>query len=166
MWLSTRNILSKGDDDWLGYIEFIKLPHLKEVRTIDPWVNKIVDGSLFLTSLDEVEEVLAMLQPPEPVKQYSQLLVNVSDEEIAPQDVSRFHFLGYDLSDETHTSSLLNCGPWTGILAPMTQRLNQYGLLSLEDAKLAQELLPSVWENDAHAYVDIWALFEVSLYLT
>lgn len=166
MWLSTRNILSRGDDDWQGYIEFIKLPHLKEVRTIDPWVNKIADGSLFLTSLDEVEEVLAMLQPPEPVKQYSQLLVNVSDEEIAPQDISRFHFLGCDLSDETHTSSLLNCGPWTGILAPMTQRLNQYGLLSLEDAKLAQELLPSVWENDPHAYVDIWTLFDVSFYLT
>jgi len=69
--------------------------------------------------------------------------------------------MGYDLSDETWTSSLLNCGRWEGTLAPIAQRVNQYGLLSLEDAKTAQSLLPEAWHDDPHAMVTIWALFEV-----
>ena len=32
-------------------------------------------------------------------------------------------FLGYDLSDETWTSSLLNCGRWEGELMNIAQRV-------------------------------------------
>ena len=42
-------------------------------------------------------------------------------------------FLGYDLSDETWTSSLLNCGRWEGELMKIAQRVNQYGLLNWEE---------------------------------
>jgi hypothetical protein len=69
--------------------------------------------------------------------------------------------LGHDLSDETWTSSLLNCGRWSGVLAPIAQRVNQYGLLNLEDAKKAQALLPQAWHDNPHAHVTIWALFEI-----
>jgi hypothetical protein len=66
------------------------------------------------------------------------------------------------LSDETHTSSLLNCGPWEGKLSPLASRLNCYGLLTYEDAVLAQTLLPTEWPGDPHGEVTIWALYEVT----
>jgi len=56
---------------------------------------------------------------------------------------------------------LLNCGPWKGQLQPFADRQNQFGLLSRSDAEAAQNLLPLVWgENEPHAQVVIWALFE------
>ncbi len=73
----------------------------------------------------------------------------------------RLKLLGYDLTDETWTSSVLNCGHWQGELAPIAQRTGKNGLLSLEDAKLAQALLPKAWPGDPHGLVTIWALFEI-----
>lgn len=93
-------------------------------------------------------------------KQYYLLLADALNEAI-PQNHPRLKLLGYDLSDETRTSSLLNCGRWEGILAPIAQRVNKYGLLNLEDAKIAQSLLPDAWCNEPHAFVTIWALFEM-----
>ena len=69
--------------------------------------------------------------------------------------------LGHDLSDRTRTSTLLNCGRWEGVLEPIAKRARDNGLLDLPDAKLAQALLPEAWQGDAHAYVTIWALYEV-----
>ena len=68
--------------------------------------------------------------------------------------------LGHDLSNETHTSSLLNCGPWEGQLKPFTERLNEYGLLSRQDAESAKKILPNEWGDDPHARVTVWALYE------
>lgn len=56
---------------------------------------------------------------------------------------------------------LLNYGCWSGKLAKIAKRVNQYGLLSLEDAKTAQALLPEAWHYDPYALATIWALFEV-----
>ena len=39
MWLSTRRIRRSGDPEWDDYIQFVGLPHLREVRTIDSWRN-------------------------------------------------------------------------------------------------------------------------------
>ena len=66
------------------------------------------------------------------------------------------------MSDETWTSSLLNCGRWQGILEPIARRTKENGLLKLEDAKLAQSLLPKAWGGDPHGFVTVWALFEVT----
>ena len=162
MWLSRRSMFRKGDPEWDGYIAFIALPHLLEVRTMDSYLNKDLDGTLLVNTLDDLDQLLAYFEPLEPETQYFQLLVHQSFENVALQDPSRFQLLGYDLSDETHTSSVLNCGPWTGVLAPFTRRLNQYGLLDLVDAQLAQALLPSAWGGDPHADVEVWALFEVT----
>ncbi len=51
------------------------------------------------------------------------------DLEPIPRLSKEFHLLGFDLCDETKTSSILNCGPWTGLLFPLTKKLNNYGLL-------------------------------------
>ncbi|MBW4422553.1 MAG: hypothetical protein KME13_25630 [Myxacorys californica WJT36-NPBG1] len=166
MWyFSTRVIRGVGDPEWAGYIDFLGLPHLSEVRTIDSWCNLHADDSGYW-EFQSLEEALGeawrdeLLPLPVPGKQYYQLFTNALTEQI-PQAHPRLKLLGYDLSDETWTSSLLNCGRWEGVLAPIAQRINQYGLLNLDDAKSAQVLLPEVWDDNPHAFVKIWALFEV-----
>lgn len=161
-WLSTRVIRRVGEPEWADYINFLGLPHLSEVRSIDSWCNPHAEGSgdYALESLEQVEEVLDLLPHPIVGKQYYLLFADALKEAI-PQNHPRLKLLGYDLSDETWTSSLLNCGRWEGILAPIAQKVNQYGLLNLEDAKTAQVLLPDAWGHDHHAFVTIWALFEM-----
>ena len=117
---------------------------------------------MYLNALEDFGALLTQFKPLEPATEYYQLLVHLSLGRPAPRDPSRFRLLGYDLSDETHTSSLLNCGPWTGELAPFTLRLNPFGLLAQEDARMAQALLPDAWGNDPHSIVEVWALFEIS----
>lgn len=165
MWcLSTRVIRRAVDPEWTDYIEFIGLPHLQEIRTIDSWCNPYAEGSgnYLLESLDQVWEFLLDDLLPSPVmgEQYYLVFTDALSSEI-PHNHPRLKLLGYDLSDSTWTSSLLNCGRWSGVLAPIAQRVNQYGLLSLEDAKIAQSLLPEAWHDNPHAIVTIWALFEV-----
>lgn len=162
LWLSTREIRRAGDPEWEGYIQFIGLPHLREVRSIDSWCNPGLGGNLPVSSLEELWECLE------------------ADGDSGPTDGSQYHLLftdalghhgsichprlkllGYDLSDETWTSSLLNRGQWQGILEPIARRSGQNGLLSLEDAKLAQAVLPEAWRGDPHSFVTIWVLFEI-----
>ena len=162
MWLSRRRTFRAGDPGWDEYIVFIGLPHLREVRTLDGTLNEDLDGSAYVNALDELTALLDHFEPSAPGVEYYQILVHQVLERPVLQDPSRFHLLGYDLSDETHTSSLLNCGPWTGELASFTWRLNQYGLLAQEDARVAQALLPAAWGNDPHSIVEIWALFEIN----
>jgi hypothetical protein len=166
MWyLSTRIIRGIDDPEWAGYIDFLGLPHLSEVRTIDSWCNPYAEGSgdwVFPSLADALEEAWSgeLLPLPGSSKQYYQLFTDALASEI-PSSHPRLTVLGYDLSDETWTSSLLNCGRWLGVLAPIAQRVNQYGLLTLEDAKTAQVLLPEAWCDNPHAFVTVWALFEV-----
>lgn len=164
MWLSTRRIRRLGDPEWDDYIQSIGLPHLTEVRTIDSWCNPHVDGTYSVSSLDELWELLDLdwLQVPVAGQEYYLLFTDALGPNGSIQH-PRLRLLGYDLSDETWTSSLLNCGQWQGVLEPIAQQTGENGLLSLEDAKLAQTLLPEAWGGDPHGYVTIWALFEVTL---
>jgi len=163
MWLSTRKIRRVGDPEWEGYIQFVALPHLREVRTIDSWCNPCVDGNYPVSSLDELWERLGMGLPPVPVAgdEYYLFFTDALGPNGSIQH-PRLRLLGYDLSDETWTSSLLNCGRWQGVLEPIARRTGENGLLTLEDAKIAQRLLPEAWGGDPHGYVTVWALFEVS----
>jgi internalin A len=164
--LTTVIILRPGNFEWEGYINYIGLNHIQEIRSIDPWLNPSVDGSeqiyIYgeLPSIEEIDRSLDRLPIPIKGEQYYQLVVDAQSVEI-PQDCSRFRLLGYDLYDEWGISSLLRCGRWTGILAPIAQRSNKYGLLTLEDALTAQSFLPEAWNGDHHAFVTIYALFEV-----
>ena len=161
MWISTRNYFKRGDPGWENYIEFIQIPGLVEVRSIDSMLNDFVEDSGAVPC--EREDVFEMIRELPPVSSgaYYQLAVNLR-EESARAASPGWNLLGYDLSDETRTSSILNCGPWKGRLAPFVGRLNGFGLLTLEDATLVQRILPEVWgEEEPHARCDIWQLHEV-----
>lgn len=163
MWLSTRKIFHANEDRWLDYINWMGLPPVQEIRSIDSWLNQYVadGGDIEFESWGELDELLAYSPKPEAGKEYYQLVVNALTESL-PTDNQRFKLLGYDLSDETHTSSLLNCSGWAQeTLAPIAQRVNACGLLNLEDAKLAQQLLPAAWHQDPHSFVSVWALYEI-----
>jgi hypothetical protein len=162
LWLSTRRIRRRGDPDWDDYVRFVGLPHLQEVRTIDSWCNPHIDGDYELGTLKELWERLEMhmLPIPDPDREYYLLFTNALGANGLIEH-PRLKLLGYDLSDETGTSSLLNCGRWQGVLEPIAKRTGENGLLTLEDAKLAQALLPEAWGRDPHSFVTVWELFEV-----
>jgi hypothetical protein len=160
MWLSRRAIRRSGDAEWDDHMNFIGLSHLREMRTMDWWGNPCIEGNFLIYSLDELWERLSELQRPTPEKEYHLLFTDA----LGPGGLlnhPQLRLLGHDLSDRTLTSSLLNCGRWEGVLEPIAKRARDNGLLDLLDAKLAQALLPEAWHGDAHAYVTIWALYEV-----
>lgn len=163
MWLSTRRVRRRGDPEWDTYIEFVGLSHLREVRSIDSWCNPCVDGNYPAFTLDELWAHLESGMPRAPACK-SEYYLMFADALGTKGSVEhpRLRLLGYDLSDETWTSSLLNCGRWQGVLEPIARRASENGLLGLEDAKLAKALLPEAWGDDPHGLVTIWALFEVS----
>ena len=104
---------------------------------------------------------LESLLPQKTANEYHLLIVDSEYHEIFSHP--RLTFLGYDLSDETWTSTLLNCGPWEGKLATIAANRHSNGLLELPAAKTAQAILPDEWNNDPHSHVTIWALYEVSI---
>ena len=163
IWLSTRRRFGVEDADWPKYIAFIGLPSLTEVRSLDSMLNGYVAdcGSCPILSYQDVEEALASLPRPSNPREYYLLAADAERDGPPPEPV-RCALLGHDLSDETHTSSLLNCGPWTGELAPFSRRLNAYGLLTLEDAVAVKSILPRAWPDEPHAKVTVWALYEVA----
>jgi hypothetical protein len=139
---------------------------LPDIRSIDGWCNPTVDRADTLVC-PNLAEALAAVETPDRLplptpSQYYQLFVDMQTIE-PPHAHPQLKLLGYDLSDATWTSSLFNCGLWEGALAPLVQRTNQYGLLRLEDAQTAQAILPDVWPNCPHAFVTIWAVFEVQM---
>lgn len=160
MWLSTRKIRSLDDLEWADHLNSLGLHHLREVRSVDSWCNPHFDYSqnFRLHSLDEVWEMLNWL--PTPIgQQYHLLFADPNNPEVI-LDHPRLKLLGYDLLSQAGQSSLLNYRPWIGVLAPLAQRMNQYGLLSWEDAQAAQAILPKAWSNHPCSKVKIWVLFE------
>ncbi len=162
IWVSTRRTFREGDAGWPKYIEFVGLPALTEVRSLDSMLNEYVDdcGECSLQSFDELESSLASLPRPSNDREYHLLFMDAEHEEPPPTS-TQCTLLGFDLSDWTHTSSLLNCGPWIGELARFTSRLNRYGLLSYDDALSAKAILPLAWPDHPHADVTVWALYEI-----
>jgi hypothetical protein len=163
MFVTVRRKVRKGDNHWLEYIRAVDRPYIDEVRTIDGYVNPYVPhaGDVRCT-LETLAQALEDLPDPDPNNEYCLLAIDLLTE---PDAVARlpegWKLLGYDLSDTTKTSSLHNCGRWDGVLEPLALRLNEFGLLSLADAELARKLLPIEWgEQERHAHVTIWALYE------
>jgi len=155
--LSTRRIRRRGEEPWPFTTRF---PQLEEARSIDSWINPCVDdcGNYAVTSLDELSGLLELLPKPVAGREYYLLFTDALAHPLPPDP--RLRLLGHDLSDETWTSSLLNCGDWRGPLAPIAARAGRNGLLELEDARLAQQLLPLEWPGDPHGWVTVWALYE------
>jgi hypothetical protein len=159
MFVSTRETFSNKDPAWVGYMKFRGSHNYVQVRTIDGMLNPHVNHSrdVEVSPQTLASSVEALSTPKD--SEYILLAINLDqDPDFVPIG---WNLLGYDLTDETWTSSLLNCGPWKGQLQPFADRQNQFGLLSRSDAEAAQDLLPLEWgENEPHAQVVVWALFE------
>ncbi len=163
MLVSVRRKIRRGDKRWLDYIEAVDRPYLDEVRTIDFYMNPYAPHSGYIQCTPEtLAQALDELPIPDPKDEYYLLAIDLlTESESVARLPGGWKLLGHDLSDETRTSSLHNCGPWRGKLEPLTRRLNDVGLLSLADAELARKLLPMEWgETMHHAHVTIWALYE------
>ena len=160
MWLSTRKRLRKGNSEWNSFTEFVELSHLSEVRSIDSFCNPCREGNFAIASLADLWDKLESLQAAEKESEYHLLFVDSDHHNIFTHQ--RLTFLGCDLSDETWTSTLLNCGPWKGPLAALAAGSRPNGLLELSAAKTAQSVLPEEWDDDPHSHVTIWALYEVA----
>ena len=159
--VSARHVFRRGDPGWEAYAEWIALPQLTEVRTLDASLNTYVRecGSLYC-SLSHLEPAINLLPLPEGPREYLMLAVPLVSGAL-PTSLTGWRFLGCDLADETMTSSLLNCGPWRGQLARFTERLTPFGLLSVDDAQQAQRALVSEWGiEEPHASTTAWALFD------
>jgi hypothetical protein len=161
MFTSVRRRFRRGDTGWLEYIDSVDLPQLSEVRTIDSALNHYAAGAGDIECTpDTLAPSLNELPIPNPSDEYCLLAINLSTDSEARVPAG-WKLLGHDLSDETQTSSLLNCGPWQGKLKPFTRRLNDVGLLSRADAELAVKLIPIEWgKNMDHGHATIWALYE------
>jgi hypothetical protein len=120
-WLSTRKFFRAGDSGWASYMDFIGLRQLEEVRTIDGMLNEVVsDGNVGMASLEEITVVLPFL--PRSVAGESYYLLFADAGRFPAVERPDLIPLGFDLSDETWTSSLLNCGVWENELALIAQR--------------------------------------------
>jgi hypothetical protein len=161
MWVGVRALRQRGDPDWEGYLRATGREHLPDVRTVDPWLSPRLSETFWVESLDDVWERVRALPAPEPGRSYHLLVTDALAS--APLEHRRLVLLGHDLSERDciGTSSLFNCGLWTGILEPIVARALPNGLLTLEDAALAQSLLPEAWNRDPHADVTVWAMYEV-----
>lgn len=161
MFVSVRKRFRKGDKGWSDYIKSVSLPHLSEVRTIDSFLNHYApDAGDIECTIETLTQALNDLPTPNSRDEYYLLAVNLTTDS-AVRVPNAWKLLGHDLADETHISSLHNCGPWQGRLKPFTEGLNDVGLLSRADAELARKLLPMEWgENMDHANTAIWALYE------
>ncbi|WP_341529670.1 hypothetical protein WKK05_10335 [Nostoc sp. UHCC 0302] len=162
MWLSTRAILRVNNRQWLDYFDSLGLPHRTEIRSIDSWCNPHVHYSenFRLHSLEQAWDLLDWLPSPISIRQYYLLFTNADKQRILLNH-PRLQLLGHDLLDREFNSSLLNYRPWKGTLAPLAQRVNKYGLLSWDDAKAAQAILPELWHGVPRSWVTIGALFEI-----
>ncbi len=157
--ISVRERFHDQSNGWEKYITWIGLPKLTKIRTMDPALNPYAkDCGDYPVVLDEVPDMLGKLPKPKE-EEYIQLKTDISESLKIP-DLPEFKFLGLDLADETHTSSILNCGPWEGELQKFVPCLNEYGLLDLESAMRVKDILPNEWDDDPHSYVDIWAVYE------
>lgn len=161
MFVSTRQRFRRQDQGWAEYTRSVALPALSEVRTLDSALNRYADDAGDIECAPAtLGRSMQALPSPKSGDEYYLLAIN-RNAAFATYVPRGWKLLGHDLADATETSSLLNCGPWEGQLKPFTDRLNGVGLLSLEDAESAQQLLPRQWgEGMDHAHVAVWALYE------
>ena len=163
MLLSLRHKFSVDNENWTDYINWVKLKNLKEVRSIDAKLNQYVGNcGDYECSYENLNVVKGML-PEISNGQYYLLAIDIQNEVSLNENLKDCNFLGYDLADDTCTSSILNCGELKGKLAVFKDKMNKYGLLDLENAKMVKNILPQQWgEKELHAKVTIWGLYEIS----
>lgn len=163
--VSVRRPHPADDPLWPRYLAELGLTgRAADLRTIDGWVcpkGEGVRGDRILSTLDEVSRYLSKIRVAH-ADEYVRVYV---DADLLPLSFAHpdFRLLGYDLSDETRTSSLFNCGSWAEQgLGDLAARRNDHGLLAIDDAREAQERLPIAFFDDHHGWCTVWALFEAT----
>lgn len=154
MWLSTRSTCPKGP---------FQESH-RGVRSIDGRFNPCIEGNYEVYSLDDVWSLLdesGLIPAPASGQEYHLLFMNALTVGDLPQH-PRLTLLGYELAEESCSSSLFERGLWFNELAAIANRAGAHGLLSFEDARLAQPLLTANWPDDTAGIETIWALFDVA----
>lgn len=153
------------DPMWSGYLADLDLVGRHDVCSIDGWVcpyGRREPGDAAFATLAEVERYLPHVDIGGD-DEYALVFVD-ADVATLPVDHPALRLVGYDLSDETHTSSLLNCGPWHEQgLGELAVRRNERGLLDRADAYAARDLLPIAFFDDYHGWCTVWALFEATV---
>lgn len=135
----------------------------KTIRTMDQFRNPAIAGDYGIDSVEGMWEMLdlsGLLPPPQSSDAYCLLSVNIDAVEELPVD-PRLALLGFDLSDNDHTnrSLLQERGLWCNELQDVFARVQENGLLKLEDARLAEDLFQKAWP--AIPGFTVWALYEV-----
>lgn len=163
VFISTRRAFSSDDEGWSKYVTFIGLRRLQAVRSVDAALNERVGDcpSFEFASREELQQALTQLPAPASPAEYRLIWLDAQRERLPEWLADLALLLGHDLADETNTSSLLNCGQWTGALAAFPDRANAFGLLTFEDAVKAQAALPQAWPGDPHAQARVLALYEL-----
>ena len=155
---------------WTSYITFSGLTQISRIATLDGCLCPAVIKEKTAADWDQVIQkdfMTDFFRDPD------YLLNRVAEiplfqiigfihqpDEIFPHGFtdSRFEFVGYDLMDKTHTSSLLNCQGFPNSFS--NSELNVYGLISTyKRAKEVKDDLPAKYPEEGHAYCDIWALW-------
>lgn len=163
MLVSTCRSPGPADGDWHDFLKYMRAIGFSEAQVLQ---LRTIDRQL-LKTLGRVESAPAApessmdaLPAPAGANEFYLLAIN-RDGAFADFVPRGWMLVGHDLSDESLTSSLLNCGPWTGGLRPIFERLNSHGLLTEEDSRMAQKLLPVEWgDAEPHAHTVVWALYE------
>src|SRR5262245_23703056 len=104
-WLSTRTVLRPGDPNWDAYFFNHPFAQVRELRTIDSWFNRPVGGSghFAVDDLADLPSILGRVPTPVPGEAYYLLFTDAAA--ATPEGGTGLKLLGYDLSDETWTSS-------------------------------------------------------------
>ncbi len=158
---------------WDEYIEWIKLPHLKEVVSLDGMLNDPIfepdynDSDVwnfihsiglrqtgFYTSQDYV------LQNCKNYDHVNLLTVVISPgQDCRYIEVDDYEFMGYELLDDWFgTSVLTNCGGFNEPILPT--EINEYGLV--DDYVAAYAISKRLWENNpehGHAKTNVIAVW-------
>jgi len=156
MWLSTRKRFDSRDPGWDEFMAFIGLSHLIEARSIDSSLNECVDGNRSLFDVAELWSTLNELAPAKTEMEYHLLFIDAAKHPDIQHEA--LTLLGYDLSDETWTSSVLNCGKWDGPLKCLADTIQSNGLLTLDAAKAAQTMLPRVGPGSTQLCHDLGSI--------
>jgi hypothetical protein len=157
---------------WEKYIEWAKIPHLKEVVGLDmslcsrvvkdirdeDWAHIVIENfrSYYFRNLDYL-----LKRAGKTTRNILGLYRNPETHIIEPPGDGDFQFLGYELIDEgVQISALTNCGGFPETFS--NDELNEYGLISsfVRANQIRDELLKNNPE-EPHADCEMYALWRL-----
>lgn len=156
---------------WLDYTSWAKIPSLEEIIGLDARLNPELPENF-----SDADEEAYELTDDHQIGYFSDLNHAIDlakndadttllaayrnpDHEIKLPPSTNFHFIGYELlEDTTETSALTNCGGFPAIF--QNSELNRYGLIeNFQRAREIQQLLSETFEHEPHAQCTLYSLW-------